>query len=71
VLPGSNAGGPLFVYRGGLIIIPDAQQWPQKIRRYRHITDYVLAEEEKRLLIKEGHTDFPTTCQSLEAKLSP
>lgn len=36
----------------------------QKIRRCRHITDYVLAEEEKRLLIKEGYSDFPMTCQA-------
>lgn len=36
----------------------------QKVRRCRHITDYVLADEEKRLLIKEGYTDFPMTCQS-------
>lgn len=40
------------------------QQQPQKMRRCRHITDYVLAEEEKRLLIKEGHADFPMTCQA-------
>lgn len=32
-----------------------------RLRRCRHITDYVLAEEEKRLLIKEGYTDFPMT----------
>jgi len=36
----------------------------QKVRRCRHITDYVLADEEKRLLIKEGYADFPMTCQS-------
>lgn len=36
----------------------------QKVRRCRHITDYVLAEEEKRLLIKEGYADFPMTCQA-------
>lgn len=36
----------------------------QKVRRCRHITDYVLADEEKRLLIKEGYNDFPMTCQS-------
>lgn len=27
------------------------------------MTDYVLAEEEKRLLIKEGYTNFPMNCQ--------
>lgn len=32
-----------------------------RLRRCRHITDYVLADEEKRLLIKEGYTDFPMT----------
>lgn len=43
---------------------PTQVQTAQKTRRCRHITDYVLAEEEKRLLIKEGYTDFPMICQA-------
>lgn len=35
-----------------------------KLRRCRHITDFVLADEEKRLLIKEGYSDFPMSCQA-------
>lgn len=40
------------------------KQAVHKVRRCRHITDYVLGDEEKRLLIKEGYNDFPMTCQS-------
>ena len=41
----------------------DAEEQQQKSRRCRHITDFVLTEEEKRLLLKEGYTDFPLSCQ--------
>lgn len=40
------------------------QQSGQKVKRFRHLTDYVLAEEEKRLLIKEGYTNFPMSHQT-------
>lgn len=59
-VPKSNAGQP----QNKRNVAPSTGVQQNKVRRCRHITDYVLADEEKRLLIKEGYTDFPMTCQA-------